>query len=156
MQGSQEFCYNQKENAGDRKELTMSGTFDRPIQYSPFAKLIGLGITRLEKECSQCVLQVEEKLLNVNGVVHGGAIYSMVDVGMGGAIHAHMAEGERCTTVEIKISYLAAVTSGTLTCTSRVIHQTRKLAVLESEVHNDGRLVAKATGTFYISKAEGD
>ena len=133
----------------------MSQTFDRPIQYSPFAKLIGLSIIRMDKECSQCALQAGEKLLNINGVVHGGAIYSMVDTGMGAALYAHVAEGQRFATVEIKISYFAAVTSGGLTCTSKVINQTRKLAALESEVHNDGRLVAKAIGTFYMFDAWG-
>jgi len=32
----------------------MFETSDKPIQYSPFAKLIGLSLTRLDKECSQC------------------------------------------------------------------------------------------------------
>jgi uncharacterized protein (TIGR00369 family) len=129
----------------------MSRTLDT-LELSPFARLVGLRITKLEKECSECFLEMEPKLLNVNGTMHGGAIYSIVDVGMGTALHAHLAAGERCTTIENNINYLAPVTSGTLFCISKLVHKSRTLAVLESQVENDGRLIAKATGTFYISK----
>ena len=134
----------------------MSETFSKPIVYSPFAKLVGLSLTRINNEYSECVLEASDRLLNVNGTIHGGAVYTMVDVGMGAALRAHLAEDERCTTVEIKINYLVTVMSGTLTCQSRVLHKSRKLAVLESEVRSDGALIAKATGTFYVTKTKRD
>jgi acyl-CoA thioesterase len=150
------FCYNRQESAGDKKGFKMSETFSKPIVYSQFSKLIGLRLTRINDDYSECVLEASDRLLNVNGNIHGGAIYTMVDVGMGAALHAHLAEDERLTTVEIKINYLIAVTSGTLTCQSRLLHKSRKLAVLESEVRSDGALIAKATGTFYVTKTKRD
>jgi len=150
------FWYNRQENAEDGKELKMSETFPKPIVYSPFSKLVGLSLTRINTEYSECVLEASDRLLNVNGNIHGGAIYTMVDVGMGAALHAHLADDERLTTVEIKINYLIAVTSGVLTCQSRLLHKSRKLAVLESEVRSDVALIAKATGTFYVTKIKRD
>ena len=126
--------------------------FSEPIVYDPFPRLVGLTITRRDQECSQCVLEVGDRLMNTNGVVHGGAIYTLTDVGMGTALRSHMADDERCTTLEIKINYLSAVTSGVLACKSTLVHRSRRLAVLESEVTNGGTLVAKATGTYYISE----
>jgi uncharacterized protein (TIGR00369 family) len=130
----------------------MSDMFSKPIVYSPFTKLVGLRLTRVNDDYSECVLEASDRLLNVNGSMHGGAIYTMVDVGMGAALRAHLAEDERMTTVEIKINYLVAVTSGSLICQSRLLHKSRKLAVLESEVRSGGALIAKATGTFYMTK----
>jgi acyl-CoA thioesterase len=69
---------------------------------------------------------------------------------MGGALYSVLEEKELCTTVEIKITYFAAVSSGKLTCDTRVINRRSRIATLESEIENQGQLVAKATGTFYI------
>ncbi|MFQ5616679.1 MAG: PaaI family thioesterase [Anaerolineales bacterium] len=52
----------------------------------------------------------------------------------------------------MKISYLKAVLSGTLTCDTKVIHKGGRIAFPESEVSNGESLVAKATGTFAIFK----
>ncbi|MBW2142730.1 MAG: PaaI family thioesterase [Deltaproteobacteria bacterium] len=59
-----------------------------------------------------------------------------------------MNQNELCATVEIKISYFVPVTSGTLTCDTRVVHKGKKIATLESEIRQDETLVAKAIGTF--------
>ena len=116
----------------------------------PFADLIGLKITRWDKGYSQCVLQVREDLMNPHKVLHGGVVYAMADTGMGLALYTTLDQGEMCATVEIKTSYFGAVSSGQLTCETRLIHKGRKIAALESEVRNDDRLVAKALGTYYI------
>ncbi len=106
---------------------------------------------------SRCEVQVREELFNPHGVLHGGVLYSMADTGMGGALYSILGEGESCTTVEIKIAYLAAVSSGILVCDTHVIDRRSRLAILESEIVNrspDGeRLVAKALGTFYIYRS---
>ena len=118
---------------------------------NPFGELIGLNFTEASNGSSKCVLEVDEKLLNPNNVLHGGVMYSMADAGMAEAIHPGLNQGELCATVEIKISYFRPVTSGTLTCDTRIINRGRKIVALESEIKgNDERLVAKAMGTFYV------
>ena len=83
-------------------------------------------------------------------VVHGGVVYSLADTGMGGALFSSLDPGQRCATLEIKISYYHFVTSGTLSCTSKVIQKSRRFGFMQSEVFNEDRLVASATGTFTI------
>jgi len=122
----------------------------RPDRISPFAKLAGLSFP--ETGGPQCEMKIEEKVLNVYGTVHGGAISTLADVSMGYALFDHLREDERLATVEMKINYLAAVSSGTLTAEAKLVSRSRNLAVLESRVECGGNLVAKAMGTFYISK----
>ena len=124
--------------------------------FHPFAELIGLKFTSIEGGHSQCILEVNGKLLNPHNVLHGGVIYSMADTGMGTALYTSLDEGEMCATLEIKIVYLAAVPSGTLTCNTRLIQRTKSIAVLESEIENNGKLVAKAMGTYSIFKSKRD
>ncbi|UCF60315.1 MAG: PaaI family thioesterase [Anaerolineaceae bacterium] len=123
--------------------------------HNPFGELLGLNFTSLEAGRSRCSLEIREDLYNPYGVVHGGVIYSLADTGMGGAVYSRLKGDELCSTVEIKIVYFRPVVSGTLTCDSEVIRRGRRLAFIESEIRRGDRLIAKATGTFSIFKAEG-
>ena len=120
--------------------------------FHPFGDLIGLRFVKLEKGCSQCTLDVIDKLLNPHKVVHGGVLYSMVDTGMGAAAYTKLEKNEICATIEVKINYFKAVKGGNLTCNTKVIHQGKKIVTLDSEIFNEGNIVAKALGTYSIIK----
>ena len=131
---------------------------------APFTKLLGMNISKVKKGYCQGVIEVEEKLQNVHetmhgGVVrilHGGVISTLADTCMAIALSSSLDENELPRTLEMQVSYFVAVTSGVLTCESRIIHKGGTVAALESEIANDGRLIAKATATFGIVKAKGD
>ena len=98
-------------------------------------------------------LDVSADLLNPHGVLHGGAVYTMIDYSMGGATMAVLAPDEICATIEIKTNYLASVRSGTLTCKTEIVKQGRMVVFLESKVRDEtGRLVATASGSFAVIK----
>jgi acyl-CoA thioesterase len=122
--------------------------------FNPFGELIGLEFTAFGEGRSRCELQVKSELLNPHGVLHGGAIYAMADTGMGGALYSVLDESELCTTVEVKIAYMSAVKTGKLVCETRVLERRSRISILESEVRNGSKLVAKALGTFYIYDAK--
>ena len=122
--------------------------------FHPFGDLIGLKFTKLEKGYSQCTLAVVDKLLNPHRVVHGGVLYSMADTGMGAAAYTNLGKNELCATIEIKINYFKAIKAGVLTCNTKVIHQGKKIVTMDSEILNDGQIVAKAMGTFSIFKSK--
>ncbi len=121
--------------------------------FHPFGELLGLNFEKVDAGFSRCVVEMGEKHLNPHRTLHGGVVYSMADTGMGAALYSLLSEREACATVEIKITYLKAVFSGTLTCDTKVIHKGGCIAFMESEVRNGESLVAKATGTFTIFKA---
>jgi len=116
----------------------------------PFVELIGLTFEEVGGGTSLCALDVRDELFNPQHVVHGGASYALADTGMGAALTSLLQEGEYCATIEIKISYFKPVTTGTLTCKTAVINKGKRVASLESEIWNEGRLVAKASGSFAI------
>jgi len=126
----------------------------KPKGFSPFLEMVGVTFTKVGDGQSRAVLKITEKLLNSTRIVHGGATFTLADCGMGGALFSCLEEGERVRTVETKIAYFKGVKSGTLTCDSRVIHRSRSIAVLESEIKQRGQLVAKALGTFSIFKGK--
>jgi acyl-CoA thioesterase len=80
----------------------------------------------------------------------------MADTGMGGAVYSVMEKDELCATIEIKIVYFKAVKEGSLVCDTRIISRGKRIAALESEITNEGRLVAKANGTFSMFRIKED
>ena len=118
--------------------------------FNPFGDLVGMACFGQENGRSHCRLEVNDSLLNPNGMVHGAAIYALADTAMGGALVSLLPKGQPCATIEIKISYFKAVREGRLVCTAHMVHQGKRIAFLEAEVWNDETLVAQATGTFVI------
>ena len=118
------------------------------------ARLLGIRPASMGDGRARFELTVREDHLNPNGVVHGGVVYSLADTAMGAALFSALEPGQSCTTLEIKINYLAPVTTGELAVEASVIARTKRTGVLEARVHgDDGALVAVATGTFYIQAA---
>ena len=117
-------------------------------------RLLGIRPASMGDGRARFELTVREDHLNPNGVVHGGVVYSLADTAMGAALFSALEPGQSCTTLEIKINYLAPVTSGELAAEASVIGRTKRTGVLDARVHGDGgRLVAVATGTFYIQRS---
>ena len=120
----------------------------------PFADLIGLVFESVHQGRSLCRIEVENKLLNPHGVVHGSVLSALADTGMGGALYPLLGEEESCATIEIKISYFKSVQEGTLECNTRLIHKGKTVASLESEIFSNNDLVAKASGTYSIFRPQ--
>lgn len=116
----------------------------------PFIRHVGLHIARSGEGSSELRLRIEAHHLNTNGVVHGGALFTLVDTGMGVALHSALAADERCATVDARITYLKAVREGEVVCTSRLLQRDDKLAHLVSTLTVDGVGIATASGTFAV------
>ena len=114
-----------------------------------------MGIEVLERGESRSVtgLEVGPHHLNPHGVVHGAVLYALADQGMGAALYSLLDDSESCATIEIKIVYLASVREGAIECETTVLNKGRRVAALESEIRAEGRLLAKALGTFAIFPA---
>ncbi len=118
--------------------------------FNPFGDLIGLLFTGVENGESHCQLSVRPALLNPYGVVHGGVLYSLADTAMGAALYSRMGQHERCMTIEMKVAYFRAVTTGLVECTARVVQRSRRLGYVEADLAQSDSLVARASGTFMI------
>ncbi len=122
------------------------------MRLTPFVDNLELKWHTVEGGRSKASVQIVEKLLNNYGAVHGGAIYTMADACMGAASFFALGEDELCKTIEMKINYFKPAIEGELVCEARVINQSNNLSTVEGEVTNNGRLIAKALGTFFIQK----
>ena len=96
-------------------------------------------------------MAIRPELINAGGMLSGVATYGMVDYGMGAALWKELADEEGLATVSIAINYVQTATEGDLICRTTVDRRNRRLAVMRSEVvHDDGRLIATAIGSYTI------
>ncbi|MDZ4859195.1 MAG: PaaI family thioesterase [Candidatus Hydrogenedentes bacterium] len=116
-----------------------------------FPGLIGVEFTETAPGRSVCRATVNTKMHNPGGILHGGVPYTLADTGMAIALMQMLDEGQRLSTLEIKMTYFKPVVEGDIICTTTVVNKGKRIAFLESEVTDGARIVAKATGTYYIA-----
>ena len=119
-------------------------------QGEGFRELIGTELSSAEEGRAVVSLRAEERHLNPNGTVHGGVVYTLVDVSMAEALRTMIEGDERPVTIEIKVNYLEPGRPGTLTSTAQVRKGGKRLTIVEAEVtqEDDNEVVALATGTY--------
>jgi len=105
----------------------------------------------------RCAWGMPIKSLHMNpyGVVHGGLLYTLVDYAMGGALTSTLETGQRCTTLEIKMNYLAPAREGDVRAEAWVVSKGGRVAVLQASVAVGETQLAIATGTFYVMTPSG-
>jgi len=117
----------------------------------PLRSFLGMDIEELGVGRAVARVDVTGDLLNPNGSVHGGVVFTMVDTAMGKAAMSVVGEGQLCATIEIQIRFLRPAISGRLEATATVVKPGRKIIHLEGRVLDDaGRLIATGAGTFAV------
>ena len=96
------------------------------------------------------LLPLKSELRNRAGKLHGGAIFSLVDIAMGLACSSAHGFARKSVTVECKINYMRAIDDGEVLCLAKVIHHGTRTLVVEAEVRQGGPRVARAQGTFML------
>ncbi len=131
--------------------------------YGRFPLRTWLGFDIVEADDGvEALLDVDERHLNPNGVVHGGVVFTLVDTAMGSATMRVIDEGCLCASIEIHLRYLRPAGRGRLRARTRVLRRGRRVVHLESRVTVDpvepdadaggagGEPVAVATGSFAV------
>ena len=114
-----------------------------------YAKFLGLELCELKSGEVTVCLNVRDELKQNHGVVHGGAIASLIDTASAFVILTKIDQHEKVTTTDLPIHYLRPITDGRMLARARIIRGGRRRFVVNVEVENDGRLAATAV-TGYL------
>ena len=121
------------------------------VNQCPYFSLLSMEIKDLQWGTCLLELKLGEKHLQPFGMVHGGAIASVVDAAAFWAVFPQVEKGMGLTTVEMKLNYLAPAQKGKLVAQGRCIKMGRTLALGETYVRNgEGVLVAHGTATMMV------
>jgi len=119
------------------------------FEINHFPRMLGIEIDSVEEGRAVLSVEVREELKQLQGVMHGGAIASLIDTAVAFAIVGASEPEDRFTTVEMKVNYLSAIRAGRVTAEARLIRDGRRIIVAECDVFDDkGRLAAKGLLTY--------
>ncbi len=134
-------------------KVYLDGVLNGTIPQPPAAKLIGYSLTAVEKGRVIFSLEPSEVHLNPFGTVHGGIITTILDAAMTGSVLSAIDTGFGCSTIEIKVNFIRAISqlSGTIMSEGRIEHLGKKIATAQARLYDDKRnLCALAMGTVSI------
>jgi len=114
-----------------------------------YAKFMTLELCEMKSGDVSICLDVRDELKQNHGVVHGGAIASVIDTASAFAILTKIDETEAVTTTDLTIYYLRPITAGRMLARARIVRGGRRRFVVNVELENDGVLAATAV-TGYL------
>src|SRR6266436_2197643 len=81
----------------------------------PYAKFLGLELGEIKRGEASIHLEVRDEMKQNQGVVHGGAVASLIDTAAAFAVLTRLELNERVSTTDLTIHYLRPASSGRLT-----------------------------------------
>jgi uncharacterized protein (TIGR00369 family) len=98
-------------------------------------------------------LDAREDLRQVNDVLHGGSIASLIDTAAAFAVITVLEPDQSATTSDLTIHFLRPVDSGRVTAVARVLRGGRRLVVVNIEVLDSRQSLVSTAVTTYIRLA---
>ncbi|BHH81848.1 PaaI family thioesterase [Desulforhopalus sp. 52FAK] len=111
----------------------------------------GLEFRTISKTAYEFRTMVQDIHLNPGGITHGGFIMSLMDSGMGTAVHRVLGEGGRAATISFDVKFISASKPGDLLFgKAKVLRKTRSIVFMQGELRCGERLIATAEGIWKV------
>ncbi len=115
----------------------------------PYPRLLGIEVLEIKPGYARVAMQYEPEMQNIFGMLHGGAVFSLLDEAFQLACNAR---GEVAVAQQVNTYFLAAARPGArLIAEAKEQNATRKTALYEVRVFEeaDDRLLATAQALAY-------
>ena len=118
-----------------------------------FAQHIGLVVEDVRRDYCRMRMVFRPELLQGGGIMHGGAIASLLDSVLVPAIGATLPEGSRYATVDLHVQFLEALQEDDAVAEGWVVRRGRRVVFGQAEARaaSTGRLVATSVLTYNVS-----
>lgn len=128
--------------------LNAASTEGTGFERSPFWHLLGMRVLTERPGYAEVELPVRPELLQVQGVVHGGAISALADSAAAAAFRL-IAPDEPISTIELTVTYIAPVKEGRLVARAEILSARRRIFVADVRITDgDGSLIAVARAVY--------
>ena len=125
-------------------------TIHQMFEKDQFARLAGIELASLAPGCATARMPLNPSHLNGVGSVQGGAIFTLADFAFAAAANSH---GTVAVAINVSITFVKAVSKGTLTAEAREVALNPKLGSYTVHVFDDSRaVVAIFQGLAYRKK----
>jgi uncharacterized protein (TIGR00369 family) len=116
----------------------------------PFLNFLGIQVESVGPGTATLLLPVREELKRSDGIIHGGAIASVIDSAFAFAIIPLLAENERTVTVDLTIHYLRPLLGGVAIASARVVRAGRRVITVSAELFDENEKLAATSLSTYL------
>ena len=117
----------------------------RMVRENEYMRMLGIELLEVNEGYANGRIHIEDKLLNPNGTVHGGCLYSLADIIAGIAANAY---GYNVCTVSGNMNYVnPAYKTEYVFCEATEVRQGNHIGVYDVRLTNDKNGVIE-TGSF--------
>lgn len=139
----------------DKKEETLARLDQGFVAAIPHNRALGLRFDDFAEGEARLTLPYDERLVGnpLTGVLHGGAITSMLDAACGAAVFLKLERPSPIATLDLRIDYLRQATPGhDVHCRARCYKTTRHVAFVRGVAFHDDEEdpIATCQGTFIV------
>lgn len=126
-----------------------------PFADAPISRLIGMEVQPGQPGEAEIFLDVDERLHNPMGFVHGGVIALLADAAMGIAFGRSLDEKFSFATVDMKTTFVRPIRKGRLHAKAQMIQRGLRLGFVECRITaKSSRLIATASCTCTVNSLD--
>lgn len=115
----------------------------------PFLKHLGVEVESVGPGTATLLLPVRPEIMRNDGIVHGGAVASVIDSAFAFAVIPLLADNERTVTIDMTIHYMRPLSGGTSKTVARVVRFGHRIVTVSAELFDEnGKLAATALSTY--------
>ena len=117
----------------------------------PYVGLLGFEFVRAGRGAATFALDVREELTRMGGILHGGAVVSLLDTAAAFAVHTVIEPDARTVTVDLTVHFLRPASDGRIEAHARVLRRGRRVCILSVEALDaNAEIIATSTMTYFI------
>jgi uncharacterized protein (TIGR00369 family) len=125
------------------------------IAASTFHTWAGVEVVAAKPGSVTVAMDVDDRHVNLQGLVHGGMLAILADTACGLAIRSAIEPGRLHVTTDLDVHFLSPAGPGRLLGHGNAVKVGRSLAFAEASIEDaEGKLLAKAQGRFSVSGSE--
>lgn len=139
-------------------EIDKSRLAQHFMEALPHAQALGISFQNIGSGTAEMQMQYDKKLIGdpQTGVIHGGAVFALLDSCCGAAVLSHPKQRGLTATIDLRVDYMRPATPGqTIWARAQCYNMTRSVAFVSAVAldDNEDKPVATAAGAFVTGKS---